>query len=304
MIDLRRLQVLRVVQQTGTVTSAAGALHLTPSAVSQQIRQLSKELGVALLEPQGRGVRLTPAACLLLDRSADLHVAWEKIRGELAAQAEGGAATVRMCGFPTAVASLLAPAAARLRKDGHHVRLTECEARPAIDLLLVDEADLAVFVPTSDGPSLTDARFAQWPLLDEPQDLLIPVDHPLAVRPSVELADAAHEPWINAAEGSCDQHELVQMACASAGFTPDVQHEAASWAAVSSMVAHDLGVALIPRLARVPAEHAVVRLPLHGTPVPTRRILAAVRRGSESQPAIVHALAILRDLAEQISPAR
>ncbi|CAM5561239.1 hypothetical protein SALBM217S_09447 [Streptomyces griseoloalbus] len=62
MIDLRRLHVLRSVAHYGTVTAAARALHFTPSAASQQIRQLARDLGVDLLEPQGRGVRLTPAA--------------------------------------------------------------------------------------------------------------------------------------------------------------------------------------------------------------------------------------------------
>ncbi|UXI82120.1 LysR family transcriptional regulator, partial [Streptomyces vinaceusdrappus] len=66
MIDLRRLHVLRAVSHYGTVTAAARALHFTPSAASQQIRQLARDLGVDLLEPQGRGVRLTPAAESLL----------------------------------------------------------------------------------------------------------------------------------------------------------------------------------------------------------------------------------------------
>jgi molybdenum-dependent DNA-binding transcriptional regulator ModE len=58
-IDPRRLRVLREVGLRGTVTSAASGLHLTPSAVSQQIAALSRDLGVPLLEKTGRGVRLT-----------------------------------------------------------------------------------------------------------------------------------------------------------------------------------------------------------------------------------------------------
>src|SRR4051812_17259538 len=59
MIDLRRLHMLRVVHQQGTVTAAAEVLHLTPSAVSHHMRELSRELKVPLLEPQGRRVKLT-----------------------------------------------------------------------------------------------------------------------------------------------------------------------------------------------------------------------------------------------------
>lgn len=297
MIDLRRLQVLRVVQQTGTVTSAAGALHLTPSAVSQQIRQLSRELGVPLLEPQGRGVRLTPAACLLLDRSADLHVAWERIRAELAARTENGAGTVRICGFTTAVAGLIAPAGGRLRADGYTVRIAEAEPAEAFDLLLVEEADIAVVVPTGEGPTLDDPRFDQRPLLDEPQDLLVPAGHPLADRGAARLADAAHEPWIAPAIGTCDQYHVIMTACTAAGFVPDIAHHTVDWSAASALVHHGLGVTLIPRLACVPAEHAVVRVPLTGPPVPSRQIVAAVRRGSETQPAIARALEALRPVS-------
>ena len=60
-IDVRRLRVLRELDQHGTVTAAAAALHLTPSAVSQQLAGLARELGVPLIEKDGRGVRLTDA---------------------------------------------------------------------------------------------------------------------------------------------------------------------------------------------------------------------------------------------------
>ena len=60
-VDLRRLHVLRMIDAHGTVTAAAAALHLTPSAVSHQMRQLAREVDVELVEPHGRGVRLTAA---------------------------------------------------------------------------------------------------------------------------------------------------------------------------------------------------------------------------------------------------
>lgn len=229
-------------------------------------------------------------------------MAWERIRAELAAHSGTGAGTVRICGFPTAVAGLIAPAGRRLRDEGYAVRIAEAEASDAFGLLLVEDADIAVVVPTGEGPTLDDPRFDQWPLLDEPQDLLVPADHPLASRPSARLTDAAHEPWIAPAPGTCDQHQLVTTACAAAGFVPDVTHHAVDWSATSALVDHDLGVALIPRLACVPAEHAVVRVPLTGPPVPSRRIVAAVRRGSESQPAIADALKALHERQAPLEP--
>ena len=83
MID-RRVRVLRMVATCGTVTGAAEALHYTPSAVSQQLRTLAKDLGVELVVQDGRRIRLTPAARVLLDQTESLYARWEEIRGLVA----------------------------------------------------------------------------------------------------------------------------------------------------------------------------------------------------------------------------
>ena len=116
MIDLRRLHMLRAVAYHGTVTDAAASLHLTPSAASQQIRALARELGASLLEPDGRRVRLTPAAYTLLAHADTLAAQWERAQADLHAHTEEITGTLHLCGFPTGVATLLAPAAARLRR--------------------------------------------------------------------------------------------------------------------------------------------------------------------------------------------
>ena len=82
-IDLRRLQLLRLVHEHGTVTAAAGRVHLTPSAASHQLRQLSRDLGVPLLEPTGRNVRLTQADEKLVAHADALHARWEQARADL-----------------------------------------------------------------------------------------------------------------------------------------------------------------------------------------------------------------------------
>src|SRR5919204_5624115 len=99
MIDLRRLHVLRAVSHYGTVTAAAHALHFSPSAASQQIRQLSRDLGVDLLEPQGRGVRLTPAAHSLLAHADAIQARWDQAEHELRADRADAAGVLRVTGF-------------------------------------------------------------------------------------------------------------------------------------------------------------------------------------------------------------
>src|SRR4051794_19024325 len=111
MIDLRRLRVLRVLAEQGTVTAAARVLHLTPSAVSQQLRLLARELDVELLRHEGRRVRLTPAAHVLLEHADILFAQWERARAELSSADEAG--SLGLCGVSSVIAALLSPAAKR-----------------------------------------------------------------------------------------------------------------------------------------------------------------------------------------------
>ncbi|MEV5549850.1 LysR family transcriptional regulator [Streptomyces sp. NPDC052309] len=296
MIDLRRLHVLRAVAHYGTVTAAARALHFTPSAASQQIRQLARDLGVDLLEPQGRGVRLTPAAESLLAHADAIQARWEEAELDLRAAEGMPAGPLRVTGFPVAVSVLLAPMAARLRERHPRlsVRIRETGVAESFDLLFEGESDLAVVEATPRNPPPSDARFDQRPLLDDPFDLVVPDGHPLAGRERVDLADAAHEPWIAPVPDSpCRPH--VMSACGAAGFTPDVVHHALDWNATAHLVAHGLGVALIPRLAGLTPQLPVTRVACTGRP--HRKLLTCTRRGGHRRAAVAAALEELRALA-------
>src|ERR1700754_5083482 len=98
MVDLRRLRALRAVADHGTLAAAADALHLTPSAVSQQLSALERDVGHPLLEPSGRSVRLTPAAHVLLSHADALFAQLERLEGELAAQDSTPRGEVRVSG--------------------------------------------------------------------------------------------------------------------------------------------------------------------------------------------------------------
>lgn len=299
MID-NRLNVLRVVAARGTVTAAAEALNFSPSAVSHQLRSLASDLGVPLLEQDGRGIRLTGAARVLLEHADDLYALWEEIRGELADTDPDQIRSLRLCGFSTAASALLPYAAAQVRTTHPHctVRIIEADPEECFDLLLARQADLAVVVATAAIPPSTDTRFDQEALVDDPLDLLVPADHPLAGRASVLLSEAAHEPWIMDRPGR-PHHGLVLTACAAAGFTPSVAHVSSEWDTGAALVGAGLGVALIPRLARIPTGDRIVRVPLRGDPTPARHILTGVRRGSRRQPAIATALRALEGIADQ-----
>ncbi|WP_114907193.1 LysR substrate-binding domain-containing protein [Ornithinimicrobium murale] len=301
MID-PRLQVLRVVAARGTVTAAAHDLSYTPSAVSHQLRGLARDLGVTLLEPDGRGVRLTAAARVLLERADELYARWEEIHAEVAEADPEAAGAVRLCGFSTAAAALLPSVAARVRAAHPRstVRIIEADPTECFELLLAEQADLAVVVAVPGLPSTTDPRFEQESVLDDPLDLLVPTDHPLATRSSVLLREAADESWILDRPGS-PFHQLTQTACATAGFSPFVAHEAAEWETGAALVDAGLGVGLVPRLARLPGGYRITRVPLRGDPTPARHIRSSIRRGSRRQPALATALTALAEAARRSS---
>jgi DNA-binding transcriptional LysR family regulator len=297
MID-RRIQVLRVVDQLGTITAAASSLHLTPSAVSQQLRLLARELGVALLEPDGRRVRLTPAAHALLTHADDLAARWERARGELDAYRAGEGGTLRLGGFASVFPSLLVPTLRQLREadPSLEVRLLEIETADAYQRLLADDVDIAITLPTLGGPTVDDPRFEQRALLDEPQDLLVPADHPLAGRTRVALEELAEDVWVLPEPHSCDQYELVSVACSAAGFTPRVEHRARDWAATFALVGEGLGVCMKPRPISVPSWLEVTQIAL-SEPAPRRRLITSTRRGSREQRTIALGLRALADVA-------
>ncbi|AXB42445.1 LysR substrate-binding domain-containing protein [Amycolatopsis albispora] len=297
MID-RRLRVLRAIDRHRTVTAAAEMCRLTPSAVSHQIQALAKELGVALLEPAGRGVRLTAAARTLLAHGEVLTAQWERARADLAAHRTGGiGGTLRFCGFSTAAAAVVPQAMDRLRDEHPALRLHLRETEPAraFDLLAADDTDIVVVVATPDIPPASDEAFDQHVLYDEPLDMLVGPDHPVAGRTDVALSELAADPWIGSNPGRA-YHQLVTLACTSAGFSPDVAHYADEWDTGAALVARGFGVALVPRLAELPARHDTRRVRVGAPPVPIRRVVAAIRAGSREQPAIAAGLAALREV--------
>ncbi|HEX6025701.1 MAG TPA: LysR substrate-binding domain-containing protein [Solirubrobacter sp.] len=285
MVDLRRLRALRAVADHGTLAAAADALHLTPSAVSQQLSALEREVGHVLLEPAGRSVRLTAAAHVLLSHADSLFAQLERLQGELAAQGELQG-EIRVGGFPTALAGLLAPAARSLRAAAPLVRLrvTEAETDQAVAMLVNRDVDVILGMECSAAPRRGDTRFHREELLGDILDAVLPVDHPLAGRARLDLADLVDERWVAPPLGwSCD--EVFVAGCRAAGFSPRVEHRAGDWQAVMGLVAAGLGISLVPRLAHTAPPPGVVIIPLLGEP-PRRHVFVACRAGAETAPAM------------------
>ncbi|MCY0943674.1 MULTISPECIES: LysR family transcriptional regulator [Streptomyces] len=292
--DIKKLRILRTLAEQGTVTATAEALHMTPSAVSQQLTNLARQLGVPLLEAQGRRVRLTDAAHLVLRHTEAVFAQLERADAELAGYLAGDAGEVRIGAFSTAVPALVVPAVAALRRTrpGVEVRVREAEAAESYALLSAGAVDLALSL-AAHAPTARDGRFTRLTLLEDPLDVALPPDHPLADAADLRLADLSGDPWIYG--GSGPWSEITRNACEAAGFVPEQAHSASGWTAILAMVGAGMGVALVPRMVSGRASGPVVRVLSRERPA--RHVIAAVRRGSESAPAVAHVLDALRRAA-------
>ncbi len=295
-----RLTVLRTFAARETISATAEALGYSPSAVSAQLREYQRALGVRLIVRDGRGLRLTAAGAALVERTDDLVTLWEETHAAVRdADQHLTPALVRLGGFSTATSSLLSPVAAHLKAvhPGLDVHIVEADPARCVDLLTADRLDIAVIVAMQMTQELNERRVEQIPLLDDPLDVLVPADHPLASRSSVGLEELGGDPWITDRPGT-PYRALFVTAFAAAGVTPRVAHQVSDWGSQESLVGDGLGVAFIPRLMRLSGNTRAVRIPLHGPSAPSRRVLAVLRRGASTHSVFSEALEALRTTAE------
>ncbi|MGW6054534.1 LysR family transcriptional regulator [Streptomyces sp. NPDC055189] len=299
MIEARRLHILRAVADHRTVTAAAAALYLTPSAVSQQLSALEQETGHRLVERGARGVRLTPAGEILLSHTNAVLAQLERAEAELAAYSSGEAGTVTVASFATGIALVVGPALARLSSSapGIRVRVQDAEGDASLPMVLDRQVDVAVAVEYRGAPGADDPRLTRVPLYAEPFDAVLPESHRLAEAERVPLAELAKDAWIGPFAGNpC--HDVVILACEAAGFQPLLEHWSDDFRAVVALASAGAGVALVPRSAlRGMDVSGVVIRPVEGA-APTRRVFAAVRCGAEEHPLIRPVLDALGQAAE------
>jgi DNA-binding transcriptional LysR family regulator len=295
--DIKKLQILRTLSERGTVTATAEALLMTPSAVSQQLSNLAKQLGVPLLEAHGRRVRLTDAAHLVLRHAEAVFTQLERADAELTGYLRGEAGEVRVGAFSTAVPALVVPAVRQLRTahPALEVRVREAEAAQAYELLSSGDVDLALSL-AAHAPTARDPKFTRVPLLVDPLDVALPAGHALAAAAGLRLADLSGEPWIFG--GSGPWSEITLAACEAAGFVPEQAHSAAGWTAILAMVEAGMGVALIPRMAAAERRTRTgVVMRVLSADQPRRHVVAALRRGAEEGAGVARVVGALREVA-------
>ena len=276
MIDLDRLRSLHAVATHGSLQAAAEALHVSPSAVSQQIAKLEREVGEPLLTRRGRGVQLTDAADLLTRHAERALSVLRQAEAELDARRREVSGTISIAAFATAVRGL-GPEALRRLAAAHpklEVELHELEPLPAIARLVRGDFDLVVAQDWANAPLAIPEGLERAPLLDDAADIALPKTHRAVSAPKkrtgtartgtepagkgrtrkagkVRLVDLAGDRWI-ASEPGTICHDWLVNTLRGFGLEPAVRHTAVEFATQLAMVGAGLGATVLPRLGRGP----------------------------------------------------
>jgi len=303
-MDVRRFRVLRELRDRKTVAAAADALHLTASAVSQQIRALSEEIGVPLVSQQGRGVRLTPHAHVLIKYATAIDRLLELAQVELTAISDGKLGFVTIGTFASAIPVLVLPTIARLKQLRPRlevsIRETRDENRSYLALLDRNEVDAVISIDYPDSMRWENSSYSKIDLLFDPFLVALPQTHAFANQEAIDLKDLANQPWI-LAPVSTPTKETALATCASAGFTPNIYHFVDNWIAQLSIVANSGCVGLVPRMCTTTwFPPGIVLRPLNGYPDLGRRIHMIIRAGSEANPNIVPVIDVLKDIVHEL----
>jgi DNA-binding transcriptional LysR family regulator len=290
MLDARRLRVLCAVADQPSLSAAAEALTYTPSAVSQSIVALERELGVKLLHRTARGVTLTEMGRTLVTHARPILEDLHEAQASLAAVAELRSGRLRLACFPTAGATILPRAISRFRTRHPAVELRLVQAGPdeAMRRLRAGDVDLIV---TADAAPTETIQVVE--LVDDPFYVVLPVNHALVAHAELPLAALESERWVDTPPGT-EARRLLVTVCRRAGFTPRVAFESDDYATVQELVAAGAGVALVPSLALRRPPPGVALRPLAGEPV-SRRIMAALHVPQYRAPAAGAMLKVLQE---------
>ena len=286
--------MLQEVVTRGSFSAAAESLHLSQSAVSQQIASLEREVGVPLLERTSDGPKLTVAGEALMEHGDAVLCRLEEAEREIAqiAGLEGG--KLRVASFPTANAALMTRALPLFRQRFPKIELEFSEAEPedSFPALKRGDVDLAVLFDYPEFPIDLSRDVEAELILSEPMRVALATGHPLAAAKSVRLQDLAEEDWLCGALPSSCRDQVLAFGRA-AGFEPRISFQSDDYEVLKGFVAGGLGVSILPELA---GGHPGVELrPVRGQK-PVRRVFAVTREGDVRSPAADQMLAVLREV--------
>lgn len=259
-MELRHLHYFIAVAEELNFSRAAERLHMAQPPLSQQIRQLEEELGFAVFHRTKRHVQLTAAGQLFLTEVRQVLQSLDQAVqvGRQASRGEVGQLTV---GFVSSSAyNVLPPILKTFRRHvpGVTLELQELTTREQLQALLEGKLDIGFARPPVEEPGLEVAAIFQEPLI-----VALPESHPLQACDTIPVRSLSNEPFIlfprAVAPGLYDP--IISL-CLQAGFSPQVVQEAIQMQTIVSLVAAEMGVAIVPLSLQNLQRQGVVYKPL------------------------------------------
>ena len=241
-VDLRQLEILRAVAQTGSFTSAGHQLHLSQSAVSRQILLLEEELKEQLFLRLGRKIRITPAGTTLLGLSERMFEDLERTRASILDTQQAVSGTVRLVGGMTVCLYVFPPLLKAFRKEhpGVDVKLMPGATPRLIRQLRTGAADLGLLTLPIDDPNLVSV-----PVLREELLLVTATTHPLARKKHVAPRDLIGQPFVLFEPGS-NSRKAIEAFFVREQIAPKVVTETENVEIIKALVMVGMGITIIP----------------------------------------------------------
>src|SRR4051794_37821745 len=298
-LNVSRLRVLRELAHRGSITAVADALWMTPSAVSQQLSALERETDVELVERAGRGVRLTAAGHVLVDKSERVFEALDEAKAALRALQSEPTGRLVIASFPSVVRLVIPSVLRRLRErfPRLEVEVEDLEGEQGLDAVRLGRVDVAViddltWTARADVDGLRAMELFATPLV-----VVFAHDHPWAERAQTEWAELDGQPFVTEQRASVFARS-VEEACRRAGARPVVRARGHDAGAMLALVEASDMVAVLPELQMSGQASAVRWRVLE--PVVERRLLAVTRVGQSGSPALRAALDALTEATLQL----
>lgn len=280
-MEIRQIKYFIEVANREHVTEAAEALHVAQSAVSRQIFNLEKELGVDLFIREGRRVKLTPIGKIFLHRIKHAINVIDDAAREVKEYLEPEKGTVRIA-FPISLAAYTLPTAIsafRTKFPNAKFQLKQALYHDLVDLVVKGDFNMALIGPVPMQEPKVNRRI----LFTEDVVALLPIHHPLANREFIKLRELMNDPFVLLPEGFVFRHIVVD-ACKQLGFSPHVAFEGDDIDALKGLVSAGLGVTLMPEVTLVDSlPRSTVKIPLI-EPNVTRTVGVITAKGRELLP--------------------
>jgi DNA-binding transcriptional LysR family regulator len=290
-MELRHLRSFTVLADERHFGRAAARLHIAQPALSQQIKQLERELGVSLFTRSTRRVEPTEAGLRFAEHARTVLGDVARAEAEMEQLASGHAGRVSVGFIGTATYDVLPRVAREVRRQLPDVEL-ELRGELLSPQLVTGLGDHTYDVALLRPDPLNSGDLTLRPLRTEPLVAVLPAHHPLAGRRRIPLSALADEAFVMHPSGHrSSMHEEVLRACAAAGFEPTAVTEVGETATLVVFVAAGLGVALVPEPVRSLGLDGVSYVALSDPPSVN---LALATRADDHSPAVRRVAELVR----------